>query len=108
MRKELESLFQRLHVLIIGPGLGREEYMQKHACVALDVAKQQGMYIVIDADGLWLVGQDISLVKGYRRAVVTPNVMEFKRLSEALVRWADEYDVNFTHSCSGHQPKDRA
>lgn len=59
--------------------------MQKYARVALEVAKKQGMYVVLDADGLWMVGQDVSVVKGYRRAVVTPNVMEFKRLSEALV-----------------------
>lgn len=34
---------------------------------------------------LLLVGQDPSLVKGYRRAVLTPNVVEFKRLSEQVV-----------------------
>lgn len=43
------------------------------------------MYLVLDADSLLLVGQDHSLVKGYRRAVLTPNVVEFKRLSEQVV-----------------------
>jgi len=42
------------------------------------------MFIVLDADALWMVNQDISVIKGYRRAVLTPNVIEFKRLSEAL------------------------
>lgn len=41
---------------------------------------------MLDADALWMVGQDLSLVKGYRKAVLTPNVMEFKRLSDNAVR----------------------
>ena len=45
----------------------------------------QGMFLVMDADMLLLVGNDPSLVKGYRRAVLTPNVVEFKRLSEQIV-----------------------
>lgn len=40
------------------------------------------MYIVLDADALWMIGHDLSLVHGYRKAVLTPNVVEFKRLSE--------------------------
>jgi ATP-dependent NAD(P)H-hydrate dehydratase len=57
--------------------------MLKYAREALLLAKSQGMFIVIDADGLYMIGKDLSLVKGYRRAVLTPNVVEFKRLSEA-------------------------
>ena len=47
--------------------------------------RAQGMFLVMDADALLLVGQDTSMVKGYRRAILTPNVVEFKRLSEGLV-----------------------
>ena len=83
-RSELKSLLSRLHVLVIGPGLGRENYMQTYAKLALSIAREQGMFIVLDADGLYMIGQDASLIKGYRRAVVTPNVVEFKRLSEQL------------------------
>jgi len=79
-------LLSRWHVLVIGPGLGREEYMQTFARVALDVAKEQGMFIVLDADGLYMVGRQLDLIKGYRRAVLTPNVVEFERLSEQAVR----------------------
>ncbi|KAL0580579.1 hypothetical protein V5O48_001404 [Marasmius crinis-equi] len=81
---ELKSLFTRLHVLVIGPGLGREPYMQRFASLALSIAKSQNMFLVLDADGLFLLNQDPSLIKGYTRAVVTPNVVEFKRLSEKL------------------------
>ncbi|KAM6497114.1 ATP-dependent (S)-NAD(P)H-hydrate dehydratase [Amanita muscaria] len=81
---ELVSLFNRLHVLVIGPGLGREPYMQAYAKTALLLARKHGLYLVLDADVLLLIGQDVSLIKGYRRAVLTPNVVEFKRLSEQL------------------------
>ena len=83
----MSALLSRLHVLVIGPGLGREPYMQAFSRMALDVAKEQGMFLVIDADGLWMVGQKLDLIKGYRRAVLTPNVVEFKRLSEQAVRF---------------------
>jgi len=69
-------------VLIIGPGLGREEFMQDYAREALRLARERGMFLVVDADGLFLVSQDLELIRGYRRAVLTPNVVEFKRLSE--------------------------
>ncbi|KAI0718329.1 Ribokinase-like protein [Fomitopsis betulina] len=82
VKPALSSLLERLHVLVIGPGLGREDYMQSFAKLALNIAKEQDMYVVLDADALWMVGQDLSLVKGYRKAVLTPNVMEFKRLSD--------------------------
>ncbi|KAF9047162.1 Ribokinase-like protein [Hymenopellis radicata] len=84
VKSELSSLLSRLHVLVIGPGLGREEYMQNYARMAMGLAREQGMFLVLDADALFLVGQDISLIKGYRRAVVTPNVVEFKRLSQQI------------------------
>ena len=82
IRDQLSTLFRRLHVLVIGPGLGRETYMLDFARLALDIAKEQGMFIVLDADGLSIAGQKL---KGYRRAVLTPNVVEFKRLSEQVV-----------------------
>ncbi|KAF7309882.1 ATP-dependent (S)-NAD(P)H-hydrate dehydratase [Mycena indigotica] len=81
---ELNSILSRLHVLVVGPGLGREPYMQSFAKIAISLARQQGMFVVLDADALWLVGQDVSVIKGYRRAVVTPNVAEFARLSQQL------------------------
>jgi ATP-dependent NAD(P)H-hydrate dehydratase len=60
--------------------------MQTFARLAVEIAKEQGMFLVIDADGLYMIGHDLDLVKGYRRAVLTPNIVEFKRLSEQLVR----------------------
>ncbi|TFK29679.1 H-hydrate dehydratase [Coprinopsis marcescibilis] len=84
VKPHLQSLLSRLHVLIVGPGLGREPYMQSFARLAINLARQNGMYLVLDADALFLIGHDLSIIKGYRRAVLTPNVVEFKRLSEQV------------------------
>ncbi|KAF9454286.1 YjeF domain-containing protein [Macrolepiota fuliginosa MF-IS2] len=84
VKSELESLFSRLHVLVVGPGLGREDYMQSYARTAVSIARNRGMFIVLDADALYMIGKDRSVIQGYRRAVVTPNVVEFKRLSEQI------------------------
>lgn len=58
--------------------------MESFARMALSLARSRGMFVVLDADALWMIGKDLSLIKGYRRAVVTPNVVEFKRLSEQV------------------------
>lgn len=42
------------------------------------------MFVVLDADGLFMVGKDPSKIRGYRRAVLTPNVAEFKRLADQV------------------------
>lgn len=58
--------------------------MESFAKLALSLARKQGMFLVLDADALWMIGKDLSLIRGYRRAVVTPNVVEFKRLIEQV------------------------
>ena len=40
---------------------------------------------MIDADGLWLVAQNLSLIKGYKNCVLTPNAVEFDRLVESAI-----------------------
>ncbi|SDA02829.1 BZ3500_MvSof-1268-A1-R1_Chr11-1g03177 [Microbotryum saponariae] len=82
--KLFESLLPRLHVLVIGPGLGRSNHMQLAARTAISLARQKGLFIIIDADGLWLVQSEPKLIQGYPKAVLTPNVVEFKRLCKAV------------------------
>ncbi|SGZ31179.1 BQ5605_C047g12327 [Microbotryum silenes-dioicae] len=85
LTKLFESLLPRLHVLVIGPGLGRSNHMQLAARTAISLARKKGLFIIIDADGLWLVQSDPKLIQGYPKAVLTPNVVEFKRLCKAVV-----------------------
>ncbi|GAA5838126.1 hypothetical protein JCM9279_004133 [Rhodotorula babjevae] len=78
-----KGILPRLHTLVIGPGLGRDKHMQLAARVAIKLARENDLYLVLDADALFLVQSDPSVVKGYKRAVLTPNVVEFQRLAEA-------------------------
>uniref|UniRef100_A0A060THH9 ATP-dependent (S)-NAD(P)H-hydrate dehydratase n=1 Tax=Blastobotrys adeninivorans TaxID=409370 RepID=A0A060THH9_BLAAD len=78
------SILDRVHVIVVGPGLGRDSLMQKLAANIIEAAKQREMPIVIDADGLYLIQNQVELVKGYTNAILTPNVVEFKRLQEAV------------------------
>lgn len=41
IRPELSSILSRLHVLVLGPGLGREDYMQNFARLAFIIAREQ-------------------------------------------------------------------
>ncbi|ORY32868.1 Ribokinase-like protein [Naematelia encephala] len=88
IKEELKGIMSRLHVLIIGPGLGRDEHMQSCARIAFELAREMdGMAVVVDADGLWLVQNDPKVVldwPGVPRIILTPNVMEFKRLCQAM------------------------
>jgi ATP-dependent NAD(P)H-hydrate dehydratase len=67
--------------------------MQKYARMALGIARKNGMHLVLDADALLIVGSDPETIRGYRRVILTPNVVEFKRLSEAVVRIRSAYLV---------------
>ncbi|WFC93944.1 ATP-dependent NAD(P)H-hydrate dehydratase [Malassezia brasiliensis] len=84
VRKAFRGTFERLHSLVVGPGLGRDPKLQNLARVAIEEARAADLYLVVDADGLWLVQNDPKTVQGYKRAVLTPNVVEFGRLCDAM------------------------
>ncbi|KAF4086802.1 hypothetical protein AMELA_G00088530 [Ameiurus melas] len=82
--QEIEKWLPRLHSLVVGPGLGREDKLLNNAKVVIEKSKARGIPIVIDADGLWLVSKEPSVIQGYQRGILTPNFMEFSRLYEAM------------------------
>ncbi|XP_012607428.1 ATP-dependent (S)-NAD(P)H-hydrate dehydratase isoform X3 [Microcebus murinus] len=83
---EVEKWLPRLHALVVGPGLGRDDVLLKNVKGILEASKARGIPVVVDADGLWLVAQQPALIQGYQKAVLTPNHMEFGRLYEAVLR----------------------
>ncbi|KAF4122431.1 ATP-dependent NAD(P)H-hydrate dehydratase [Geosmithia morbida] len=92
--KGIIEMFPRLHVLVAGPGLGRDPLMQDTLAHVIRAAREQGIPIVIDADALQVVQKDPSLVRGYSEAVLTPNVVEFGRLCDVLgVKVKDDADT---------------
>ncbi|CRK31168.1 hypothetical protein BN1708_005358 [Verticillium longisporum] len=78
------DMLPRLHVLVIGPGLGRDPLMQATVARVVRAARERDLPIILDADALLVVQKDPSLVRGYAKAVLTPNVVEFSRLCKAL------------------------
>lgn len=51
----------------------------------MKLARQSNIPTVIDGDGLFLVTNNLDLVKGHSLAVLTPNVNEYKRLVEKVL-----------------------
>ncbi|XP_067890278.1 ATP-dependent (S)-NAD(P)H-hydrate dehydratase [Heterodontus francisci] len=84
--EDVEKWFPALHTLVIGPGLGRDEKVLENTKVIMEKCQQRGMPIVIDADGLWVIVQEPSVIQGYRKAILTPNVVEFTRLYNAVLK----------------------
>ncbi len=74
------DMLARLHVLVVGPGLGRDPLMQETVARVLAAARERRLPVVVDADALALVARAPELVMGWREAVLTPNVAEFGRL----------------------------
>lgn len=80
------DMLPRLHVLVVGPGLGRDPLMHQTVAAVLAAARKErrGMPVVMDADALLLVQSSPELVMGWEDVVLTPNVVEFGRLRKAL------------------------
>lgn len=73
-------MLPRIHVLVIGPGLGRDPLMQETCALVIKAAKEKGIPFILDADGLLIAIDKPGLVDGYIECVLTPNVVEFSTL----------------------------
>ncbi|KAF2806900.1 YjeF domain-containing protein [Mytilinidion resinicola] len=80
---EVIAMLSRLHVIVIGPGLGRDKLMQDTCARVIAEARKQGIPFVLDADGLFLAQTRPELVDGCKECILTPNVVEFGRLAKA-------------------------
>ncbi|EDN06102.1 predicted protein [Histoplasma mississippiense (nom. inval.)] len=78
------SFLSRLHVLVIGPGLGRDPVTQEIVIEIIKEARSREIPIILDADALLLVQEHPDLIRGYAECILTPNVVEFARLAKAL------------------------
>ncbi|MBZ6422153.1 MAG: NAD(P)H-hydrate dehydratase [Staphylococcus aureus] len=88
------AMLSRLHALVIGPGLGRDEVTLKVVAEVIREARSRSIPFVLDADGLLIVTQDPSLVKGYKECILTPNVVEFGRLAKTMgIKVASQVEI---------------
>jgi hypothetical protein len=83
--EKIGKWFQALDVLVIGPGLGREERSLIAARRLIVAAEEKKIPLVIDGDGLWaLRGHDALLLSLSENVMLTPNGGENARLAEQL------------------------
>lgn len=78
------SILSRIHAVVVGPGFGRDETMLLTLEKIILEVKNRKIPLIMDADSLFLVSRNPDIIKGYSSAILTPNVVEFKRLADAL------------------------
>ncbi|PSK55710.1 ATP-dependent (S)-NAD(P)H-hydrate dehydratase [Elsinoe australis] len=81
--EQVVKMLDRLHVVVIGPGLGRDPAMQETCARVIKEARAKGIPIVLDADGLYIAQTQGDLLQGYEDCILTPNVVEFGRLAKS-------------------------
>jgi ATP-dependent NAD(P)H-hydrate dehydratase len=91
MVEEVTSLLDKLHVLVIGPGLGRCPLVMEATSRIVKQAQAQQVPLVLDADALFLLTLEPyqQLLTNASPVVLTPNVMERKRLQGLEEYWKD-------------------
>ena len=82
---KITNMFSRLHVLVVGPGLGRGFISTLVAYHVIIKARAHGVPLVIDADALWVVSNNLHIIHGNHVATLTPNLGEFDRLVKSAV-----------------------
>ncbi|XP_076240779.1 NAD(P)HX dehydratase isoform X2 [Calliopsis andreniformis] len=83
--KRIRPWLDRLHIIIIGPGLGRDDKIFKTILELISICREIKKPLVIDADGLYLISQKPEILKDYPGAILTPNAMEFSRLVKGVL-----------------------
>lgn len=65
--EEIDQWLPRLHVVVLGPGLGRNQSMLGRISIIMERARARNIPMVVDADGLWHLATNPSLLQGYTR-----------------------------------------
>ena len=92
----------KMDVIVIGPGLGREPETLHLISDIIEDSKNLGKPLVIDADGLYAISKNTSLIKDYPcpGVIMTPNNREANRLMTAVSR-NDSNWYNYWGACVG-------
>ncbi|KAI8614484.1 carbohydrate kinase-domain-containing protein [Chytriomyces sp. MP71] len=60
------ELAKRVHIVVLGPGLSRDDFMQNTAAAIVEALRDMNKPLVLDADGLFLVQNRPKIVKGFK------------------------------------------
>ena len=81
--EETRKWLVSMHGFVIGPGLGRADYLGWFLKNLVESMNENQIVIIIDADGLWaFINNELlfNIVKKRKGVFLTPNVGEFERL----------------------------
>jgi len=86
--ESITTMLPSLHALCIGPGLGRHSLVFKVVSQVIYKAMELKLALVLDADALCMLSLEeynklLVELRGYEKCVMTPNVMEMRRLNDA-------------------------
>ena len=76
----LASVLERVHAVVVGPGLSRGASALATAAAVLQWTRARGVPIVCDGDALWMAAQNPALIRAHASVVLTPNAVEYARL----------------------------
>ncbi len=62
--RKLEEWLPRMHAVVLGPGMGRDDDVQRLFGEILDVILRLDLLLVVDADGLFMIRDHITKIKG--------------------------------------------
>lgn len=91
---KVTSLLNRIDIVVVGPGFGRDPLMLKSLIRIIEEVKVLNLPIILDADSLYLVSLSPKIIANYPKAIITPNVVEFQRIAKALSIDADLSESN--------------
>jgi NAD(P)H-hydrate repair Nnr-like enzyme with NAD(P)H-hydrate dehydratase domain len=85
----ITGAFPGLHAICIGPGLGRHPLVFSVAEKVMLGAIESRLMLILDADALFMLSLKeytslLGELRSYERCVMTPNLMEMRRLHDAL------------------------
>ena len=97
----ITSMFPTLHALCIGPGLGRHPLVFSAVEKVIRKAMECNLMLVLDADALFMLSLKeyrslLEDLRDYERCVMTPNLMEKRRLDEALSEGSEDAKVGIS------------
>eukprot|EP00047_Mylnosiga_fluctuans_P007369 m.252901 g.252901 ORF g.252901 m.252901 type:complete len:312 (+) comp18018_c0_seq1:2-937(+) len=82
--KPILALLERVHAVLIGPGLGREPGALALVAKVAEHLHNAGKPVVLDADALMAVMENPAAFRGHPNVILTPNINELKRMCEAM------------------------
>jgi len=77
---KIRELLPKCNAVVIGPGLGKSKETEVAIIQTVKIVTEQNRPLVIDADAIKPVGEQLELIKN-STTVVTPHAIEFKKLT---------------------------